>query len=134
MTPVADDGWLHTGDVGRIDSDGRLTIVDRIKDVIITGGENVSSREVEDVLSAHPGIDQVAVVGVPDDYWGEAVCAVIVPGAAPTPTLDQLKAFVGQRLAKFKRPRHLLVVESLPMTTNGKVAKDELRRLARERI
>ncbi len=87
---LTDDGWLHTGDVGRIDDDGRLVVLDRLKDVIITGGENVSSREVEDVLSGHPDVEQVAVVGVPDDYWGEAICAVVVARPAPAPTADDL--------------------------------------------
>jgi acyl-CoA synthetase (AMP-forming)/AMP-acid ligase II len=114
-----------------IDSDGRLVIVDRLEDIIITGAENVSSREVEDALSIHPGVDQVAVVGVPDDYWGEAICAVVVPAVGAAPTLDDLKEYVGQRLAMFKRPRHVLLLESLPTTTNGEVAKEKLRRLAR---
>lgn len=120
------DGWLHTGDAGAIDDSGRLVVTDRLKDVIITGGENVSSREVEDVLSLHPGVEQVAVIGVPDEYWGEAICAVVVPG--PTqPTADELIAHVRAHLAGFKRPRHVRFVDELPMTSNGKVAKSILR-------
>ena len=87
-TPATLDGWLPTGDVGRMDDEGRLIVVDRLKDVIITGGENVSSREVEDVLSNHRDVDQVAVVGVPDDYWGEAICAVVVPVSGRHPAAD----------------------------------------------
>ena len=84
-------------------------------------------------MSTHPGVDQVAVVGVPDDYWGEAICAVVVPAAGAAPTPGELKEYVGQRLAKVKRPRHVLLVASLPATTNGKVTKEQLRRLARLR-
>ena len=105
--------------------------VDRLKDVIITGGENVSSREVEDVLSSHPDVDAVAVVGVPDDYWGEAICAVVVARPGATPSADDLVAHVRARLAAFKRPRHVLFVDALPTTSNGKVAKADVRRFAR---
>lgn len=131
LTPVTVDGWLPTGDVGRVDADGRLVVVDRSKDVVITGGENVSSREVEDVLSGHPDVDQVAVVGVPDEYWGEAICAVVVARAGSAPTADELVAHVRANLTAFKRPRHVLFVEALPLTSNGKVAKDAVRVHAR---
>ena len=124
------DGWLRTGDVGRIDESGRLVVVDRRKDVIITGGENVSSREVEDVLSTHPDVDQVAVVGVPDEYWGEAICAVVVERAGRDPSEQGLVQHVRSHLAGFKRPRHVLFVAELPLTSNGKVAKESVRRLA----
>lgn len=130
QTPATTDGWLHTGDVGRLDADGRLVVTDRIKDVIISGGENVSSREVEDTLSGHPGVDQVAVVGVPDEYWGEAICAVVVPRAEARPSGADLVAHVRAHLSAFKRPRHVLFVEALPMTLNGKIAKDAVRRYA----
>ncbi|HMQ24561.1 MAG TPA: AMP-binding protein [Acidimicrobiales bacterium] len=123
------DGWFRTGDIGRLDEDGRVSVVDRKKDVIITGGENVSSREVEDVLSTHPAVDQVAVVGVPDDYWGEAICAVVVPATGAAPTLDELADHVRSHSSPLKRPRHLVLVDALPTTTNGKVAKDAVRRL-----
>ncbi len=128
------DGWFRTGDIGRLDADGRLSVVDRKKDVIITGGENVSSREVEDVLSTHPAVDQVAVVGVPDDYWGEAICAVVVPVAGTAPTPDELAAHVRDHSSPLKRPRRVVLVDALPTTTNGKVAKDAVRRLARRAI
>lgn len=131
-TPVTVDGWLHTGDVGEIGADGRLVVTDRLKDVIITGGENVSSREVEDVLSLHPDVGQVAVVGVPDPYWGEAICAVVV--AATAVTAEELIAHVRGRLAAFKRPRHVLFVDALPLTSNGKVAKDAVRQQARATV
>lgn len=133
--PVTDaQGWLRTGDVGRCDADGRLHVVDRRKDIVVTGGENVSSREVEDVLSTHPAVETAAVVGVPDDYWGEAVCAVVVPAAGGAPSAEDVIAHVRAHLAGFKRPRHVVFVDALPMTTNGKVAKDVVRAVAREKV
>ncbi|OBI66174.1 AMP-dependent synthetase [Mycolicibacterium fortuitum] len=128
------DGWLPTGDMGRTEPDGRLFVVDRLKDIIVTGGENVSSREVEDALSGHPGVDQVAVVAVPDDYWGEAVCAVVVPSAGQRPTADELIDHARKTIAGFKRPRVVLFTEALPMTGNGKVAKDRVRAFARATV
>ncbi|BBZ03127.1 AMP-dependent synthetase [Mycolicibacterium chitae] len=130
--PLTVDGWLHTGDVGRFDEAGRLVVVDRLKDVIITGGENVSSREVEDVLSTHPAVEHVAVVGVPDPHWGEAVCAVVVTRSEEDPAA--LIEHVRARLAGFKRPRHVLFRTALPLTTNGKVDKAAVRRYARESL
>ena len=132
--PATEDGWLHTGDVGRIDDAGRLVVSDRLKDIIITGGENVSSREVEDVLSGHPAVDQVAVVGVPDQYWGEAICAVVVPRPGCKPHGEELVSYVRARLTAFKRPRHVVFVDSLPLTSNGKVSKHDLRQQIRDRI
>jgi acyl-CoA synthetase (AMP-forming)/AMP-acid ligase II len=131
--PATIDGWLPTGDVGRFDDAGRLVVLDRSKDVIITGGENVASREVEDVLSTHPDVEHVAVVGVPDEYWGEAICAVVVTGAH-RPEPDELIGHVRSRIAAFKRPRHVLFMDALPLTTNGKVAKDAVRAHARSTL
>jgi acyl-CoA synthetase (AMP-forming)/AMP-acid ligase II len=132
-TPPTVDGWFHTGDVGRID-DGRLVVLDRLKDVIITGGENVSSREVEDALSSHPDVEQVAVVGVPDDYWGEAICAVVVARDGERPSVEALATYVRARIAAFKRPRHVLFVDALPLTSNGKVLKGAVRHYARKEL
>lgn len=129
-----EDGWLRTGDMGRTDADGRLFVVDRLKDIIVTGGENVSSREVEDALSGHPEVDQVAVVAVPDAYWGEAVCAVVVPVPGHRPTADELIGHVRGTIAGFKRPRVVLFTDSLPLTGNGKVAKDRVRAFARAAV
>ena len=126
-------GWFHTGDVGRLDADGYLTIVDRKKDVIVTGGENVASREVEDVLHAHPAVRDVAVVGVPDPHWGENVCAVVVARPGATVGADELLAAVRGELAGFKRPRHVVFVEELPRNASGKVLKQELRQLLVDR-
>ncbi|MCK0173959.1 AMP-binding protein [Mycolicibacterium sp. F2034L] len=128
------DGWLPTGDVGRLDAEGRLFVVDRRKDIVVTGGENVSSREVEDVLTGHPAVEVAAVVGVPDEYWGEAVCAVVVPAAGSTPSAEELIDYVRHRLSAFKRPRHVLFVPVLPLTTNGKVAKDKIRAIAQAAV
>ncbi|MBM3658427.1 MAG: long-chain fatty acid--CoA ligase [Actinobacteria bacterium] len=120
-------GWLHTGDVGRFDAEGYLSVVDRKKDVIVTGGENVSSLEVEQVIHTVPAVAEVAVVGVPDARWGENVCAVVVarPGATVDP--DALVAAVRAELAGFKAPRHVVVTEELPKNGTGKIVKSEIR-------
>jgi acyl-CoA synthetase (AMP-forming)/AMP-acid ligase II len=127
-------GWFHTGDLGTWDADGRLRIVDRRKDIIVTGGENVASREVEDVLHDHPAVASVAVVAVPDEYWGEAICAVVVARPGADIALDDLVALTRTRLAGFKQPRHLVVLDALPVTASGKVLKSELRRIASEHL
>jgi acyl-CoA synthetase (AMP-forming)/AMP-acid ligase II len=118
--------WFRTGDVGRI-SDGMLFVVDRKKDLIITGGENVASREVEDVLSEHPAVGQVAVVGVQDDRWGEAVCAVVVPSPGASPDPEELVTWTRGRMAGFKRPRRVVLVDALPLNASGKVDKARVR-------
>jgi acyl-CoA synthetase (AMP-forming)/AMP-acid ligase II len=121
-------GWLHTGDVGRIDAEGLLHVLDRTKDVIITGGENVSSREVEEALLGAPGVAHVAVVGVPDPTWGENVCAVVVPRGDDPVDPDAVVAAARAQLAGFKVPRHVVVAPELPVNAAGKVVKAELRR------
>jgi acyl-CoA synthetase (AMP-forming)/AMP-acid ligase II len=123
-----DDGWFRTGDLGHIDADGYLTITDRLKDIVIRGGENISSREVEDVLVRHPQVQQVAVIGLPDERYGECVCAAVVPKEAALPTLDSLLRHCCEAgLASFKTPARLVVVPALPMTASGKVRKGQLR-------
>jgi len=127
------DGWLHTGDVGRIDDDGLLSVADRLKDVIVTGGENVASREVEEVLHAHPGIADVAVIGLPDERWGERVAAVVVRRPGTTLDASEVVASARERLAGFKVPREVTFVDALPRNAAGKVLKQQLRdALARE--
>ncbi|MBM3692809.1 MAG: long-chain fatty acid--CoA ligase [Actinobacteria bacterium] len=128
------DGWLRTGDVGRLAPDGLLMIVDRKKDVIVTGGENVSSLEVEQVIHTVPAVGEVAVVGVPDPRWGENVCAVVVPrtgaldaDAQADALAEVVVAAVRAELAGYKRPRHVVVVDALPKNATGKVVKAELR-------
>ncbi|MDQ1474854.1 MAG: fatty-acyl-CoA synthase, partial [Actinomycetota bacterium] len=111
------DGWYHTGDLGAFDDEGYLAIVGRARDIIRTGGETVAPPEVEQVLSTHPAIAEVAVVGVPDVQWGEVVTAVIVVrDGEDAPDLDALREFCTGRLAPFKHPRRVAVVESLPRT------------------
>ncbi len=122
------DGWLHTGDIGRVDEEGYLHVVDRLKDIIITGGENVSSREVEDAVSSHPNVAAVAVVGTPDDRWGELVTAAVVVREGDPPTPEQLRELCSH-LAGFKHPRRVVAVQELPTNASGKVDKVALRTL-----
>jgi acyl-CoA synthetase (AMP-forming)/AMP-acid ligase II len=111
------DGWYHTGDLGSLDDEGYLSIVGRARDVIRTGGETVAPSEVEAVLADHPGVDEVAVVGIPDPEWGEVVCAVVVAaGADAAVDVDTLRAHCDGRLARFKQPRRVAVAEALPRT------------------
>lgn len=124
---VLRDGWYRTGDLARRDADGFLFIVDRNKDMIISGGENVYSKEVEDVLVAHPDIADAAVIGRPHPEWGETVVAVVVPQPGARLEPEAVKAFVGARLARFKVPRDYLIRESLPRTPTGKLMKHVLR-------
>ncbi len=124
-TAALGNGWLHTGDVARIDDDGIVTIVDRKKDVIVSGGENVASREVEEVLHTHPAVGDVAVVGIPDPRWGEQVCAVVVARADVAAT--DLVAHCRAQLAGFKCPRRVEFVDALPRNASGKILKHRLR-------
>jgi long-chain acyl-CoA synthetase len=124
---LSDGGWLRTGDVGRLDDDGRLWIVDRKKDLIIRGGNNVYPSEVEAALAAHPAVADVAVVGRPDDYFGEEVVAVVVVRAGQALTADALAEFARARLGATKVPREVAFVEALPLGPSGKVVKRALR-------
>jgi fatty-acyl-CoA synthase len=121
-------GWLRTGDLAVVDGDGYVTIVDRRKDLIVSGGENVSSVEVEKALAAHPAVAEAAVVGVPDERWGEVPKAWVVLRAGASASADELAGFVRERLAGFKVPRHVALVDELPKGGTGKVQKAELRR------
>jgi fatty-acyl-CoA synthase len=123
-------GWLHTGDLGRFDEDGFLYVVDRKKDMIKSGGENVSSREVEEVLYRHAAIAEVAVIGLPDSRWIEAVTAVIVLRSGCTPSDDDLHRHCLDALAPFKRPKRFVILDALPKNASGKVMKRDLRKLA----
>jgi fatty-acyl-CoA synthase len=125
------DGWLHTGDLARRDADGYLTLVDRLKDLIITAGRNVYSVEVESVLAAHPDIADVAVVGRPHPDYGESIIAVITPREGATVTLPDVKAFCADKIARYKIP-HDLVVGAIPRTPSGKILKHQLRDRVRE--
>jgi len=121
------DGWLHTGDLGFLDAEGYLTVCDRRADMIVSGGENVASREVESVLLTHPAVLDVAVIGVPDARWGEAVHAVVVVAPGETVDLDGLAAHCDGQLARFKVPRSLEQTDEIPRNASGKVLKSTLR-------
>ncbi|EOM74988.1 acyl-CoA synthetase [Rhodococcus rhodnii] len=123
---IDEDGWFHTGDLGRVDEDGYVYVIDRIKDMIITGGENVYPAEVESVLYDHPAVAEVAVIGLPDDTWGESVTAVVATGGADL-DLDDLARFARERLAGYKVPRRLEFVDALPRNPSGKILKFVLR-------
>jgi O-succinylbenzoic acid--CoA ligase len=123
------DGWLRTGDIGAQDPDGLVRIVDRRKDLVISGGVNVSPRAVEEALADHPEIDDVAVVGVPDAEWGERVVAYVVPRDRHAPvTLADVRAFGRDHLGAAHLPRELVLVDAIPRTTGGKILRRELRR------
>ncbi|MET0467554.1 MAG: AMP-binding protein [Aeromicrobium sp.] len=129
------DGWLKTGDIGTIDADGYLSIVDRVKDLIIRGGYNVYPREVEEVLYEHPDIVEVAVVGVPDDHYGEEIAAVTVLTEGSDATPESIRAWAKERLSAYKVPRLFAFVDALPKGATGKILKraidrDELRSVA----
>lgn len=117
------DGWLHTGDLGSFDRNGLLTLRDRSKDVVISGGSNIYPREIEEVLLEHPGVVEAGVVGAPDEEWGEVVVAFIVGDATP----EDLDALLLQRIARFKRPKRYAFVDELPKNSYGKVLKRQLR-------
>jgi long-chain acyl-CoA synthetase len=121
------DGWLHTGDVGYADSDGYFFIVDRSKDMIIRGGENIYPREIEEVLYTHAGVLECAVIGIPDEVRGEEVLAVVAPRPGAELDGDELRAFAAERLAAFKVPRRVEVRAALPKNATGKILKQPLR-------
>jgi acyl-CoA synthetase (AMP-forming)/AMP-acid ligase II len=127
------DGWLYTGDMGSLDARGYLTLRDRSKDVVISGGSNIYPREVEEALLTCPGVSEICVVGQPDPEWGETVVAFVVPATGSNLTHAALDAHCLERIARFKRPKHYVFVDSLPKNSYGKVLKRELRsRLARK--
>jgi acyl-CoA synthetase (AMP-forming)/AMP-acid ligase II len=122
------DGWLRSGDGGHMDSDGYIYITDRIKDLIISGGENIYPAEIERVLAEHPAIQDVAVIGVPDERWGEVPKAVVVtrPGMMLDP--HEVVAWCRERIAAFKCPKTIDVVDALPRNPTGKILKKDLRK------
>jgi acyl-CoA synthetase (AMP-forming)/AMP-acid ligase II len=121
-------GWLHTGDIGSFDEEGFLTLKDRSKDMIISGGSNIYPREVEEVLLRHPGVAEVSVVGRAHPDWGEEVVAFVVPSRGASPTEAELDALCLASIARFKRPRAYLFLDALPKNNYGKVLKTELRK------
>ena len=126
--------WMHTGDLATMDDEGYLNIVGRIKDMVIRGGENVYPREVEEFLYTHPAIADVQVVGVPDEKYGEELCAWIIVRDGQTVSADDVRSFCRERLAHYKIPRYVLVVTEFPMTVTGKVQKFKMREDSIERF
>jgi fatty-acyl-CoA synthase len=124
------DGWFRSGDIARVSDDGHYFIVDRVKDMFISGGENVYPAEVESAIFAHPEVAEVAVVGVPDEKWGEVGRAFVVPVSGSSLSEDAVRAFLAGRLARYKIPAYVSVVSELPRTGSGKVRKAVLRGLA----
>jgi fatty-acyl-CoA synthase len=122
-----DDGWFRTGDAARMDAEGFYYLVDRIKEMYKSGGENVAPAEVERVLVTHPDVLDACVVGIPDPTWGEVGRAFVVVRPGTALTLDDLRAFCSERIARYKAPRSLVVLDELPRNTTGKVAKPALR-------
>ncbi len=125
--PTLRGGWMHTGDLGYADDDGFIFIVDRKKDMIISGGENIYSWEVEEALRSHPDVAEAAVIGVPDDEWGESVKAFVVVRPGTRPVAEALIAHCRSRIASYKKPRTVEFVEALPRLFNGKIDKKALR-------
>ncbi|MFC4276193.1 class I adenylate-forming enzyme family protein [Achromobacter aloeverae] len=128
------DGWVHTGDMGRFDSDGYLYIVDRKKDMVLSGGFNIYTKEVEQALAEHPSVADVAVVGVPDPIYGEAVAAFIELRPGMTLNADEVQAHARERIASYKKPKHVFFVDELPRSGVGKVLKRDLRGIAMARL
>ena len=127
-TAFSEDGWLHTGDVARRDPEGYIYIIDRIKDMYISGGENVYPAEVEEVLFSHPAVAECAVIGVPDQKWGEVGAAFIGLKEPDQASEAEIRNFLAERIAKYKVPAQLYFVDSLPHTASGKVQKSDLRK------
>jgi acyl-CoA synthetase (AMP-forming)/AMP-acid ligase II len=125
---ITPDGWLRSGDGGYLDGDGYLYITDRIKDMIISGGENIYPAEIERVMAEHPQIQDVAVIGVPDERWGEVPKAVVVAKPGATIDTEQLLAWCRQQIASFKCPKTVDVVAELPRNPTGKILKKDLRK------
>jgi len=124
------DGWVSVGDLAKRDADGFVYIVDRKKDMVISGGINIYPREIEEVLALHPAVSDVAVIGVPDEQWGERLLAFVVPWPGRALATQDMVEFCTGRLAGYKIPRELLAIDALPRNANGKVLKIELRKLA----
>lgn len=124
---IDSEGWFHSGDIGYLDEEGFLYICDRVKDMVISGGENVYPAEVESVLFAHEAIAEVAVIGLPDEKWGEAVTAVVALHEGQTLTLEALRDFAADKLAKYKLPIQMHTVDALPRNPAGKILKFQLR-------
>ncbi len=128
------EGWLHSGDLGTMDAHGYVRITGRLKEMIIRGGENIYPREIEDFLFTHPQVAAVAVIGVPDDYYGEEIMAWIKPHAGATPSAEEIRAFCRDNIAHYKIPRYIWFVEDFPMTVTGKIQKYRMREMAMAKL
>jgi acyl-CoA synthetase (AMP-forming)/AMP-acid ligase II len=128
------DGWYRTGDLATVDEDGYVFVKDRLKDMFISGGENVYPAEVENALLDVPGVVEAAVVGVPDERWGEVGCAYLVVADGASVTVDRIAAGLADRLARYKIPKHVVLVPELPRTPTGKLRKHLLRQTSEETI
>jgi fatty-acyl-CoA synthase len=126
--------WMHTGDLATMDEEGYCNIVGRIKDMVIRGGENVYPREIEEFLYTHPDISDVSVVGVPDERYGEELCAFVVARSGSSPGEDEIREFCRSRLAHYKVPRYVVFTDGFPMTVTGKVQKFKMREDAIARL
>jgi fatty-acyl-CoA synthase len=122
------DGWLHTGDIAKMDADGFLYILDRKKDMIISGGENIYPAEIEDALLNHPKVSDVGVIGYPHEKWGEAVKAIVVAQQGQTLTEEELIEWCQGKIGKFKIPKSVVITDAIPRTPTGKILKTELRK------
>jgi len=131
---IDENGWLYSGDLGTMDADGYVQITGRRKEMIIRGGENIYPREIEEFLFTHPKVTQVAVFGIPDEYYGEEVMAWIQLHAGETATEDEIRVFCTDQIAHFKIPKHIWFVEEFPMTVTGKLQKFRMREIALEKL
>jgi len=123
------DGWIHTGDLARVEGEGYFTVVDRLADMIISGGENIYPKEIEDVISSHPGVREVAVFGIPDEIYGESVCAVVIRKEGYQLDEEDIINFCASRISSYKKPKGVEFVDELPKNPSGKVTKNVLREL-----
>jgi acyl-CoA synthetase (AMP-forming)/AMP-acid ligase II len=131
---IDDRGWIYSGDLAKMDEHGNLIIVGRIKDIIVRGGENISPTEIEDILYTHPKVKQVAVVGYPDERLGEKTCACIIPKEGENISYEEIKAFFKDKVARFKIPDRIEIMDSFPLTPSGKIRKVELREIVRRKV
>jgi fatty-acyl-CoA synthase len=124
------NGWFHTGDIARIDEEGFITIAGRKKDMIISGGENIYPREIELVLNTHPKIRETTVFGIPDEKWGESVCAAVILKPNETLLEEEIITYCKENLASYKKPRKVIFCQSFPRNTTGKVIKEKMKEIA----
>jgi acyl-CoA synthetase (AMP-forming)/AMP-acid ligase II len=124
---VKRDGWIHTEDLARVESDGYYTIADRLRDMIVSGGENIYSKEIEDTIITHPAVKEVAVFGIPDEIYGESVCAVVVRKVGYELSQQEVIDFCASRISSYKKPKRVDFTDDLPKNPAGKITKNVLR-------